>query len=411
MAVSMGLACAVAACDDPTRVGCVANVDCAGLSACVAGECVLDAAQCESIGALETVSSSRFGTLTDVEEAHVAVDANGAAHVCAYGLTETGAYDSVYLRQISSSEYTATQIAVGMGTPERCGAIAVTSDGVPFVISKSSTSALYLIGGSWMSVPLTGLEGVEAKGAVAGDSAFISLTADATGGAYLAMSLGFELESQAVYLAHLSGQSVEVIVNGWSEDGNHTSVGHAPQVISLSSGEIRAVVDDVSGFDVLFADQYLGALSTVEGVYGRAAVGPRGGVRALYLDRNYILRLDNLGSGAFAPLAQIETVSIDEMSGGEVPWEIAVDGTDASHIVYQDLNQGERALLYERVTAGGTPDVPVFVTAALSGGLPGLQRYAVGTDICGRATIADIEDVEDADAGAPRAALVVREGR
>jgi hypothetical protein len=314
----------------------------------------------------------------------------------------------VYMRQTAWNAFDEQSIAAADGVPLRCGAITVSSDGVPYLLARSPASVMYLNGGSWATVPLTGLEGIEAQGAIAGDTALITLTPDSTGGVYVAMSLGYALENQGVYMAHVAGSELEVLVNGWSESGAYTVVGHAPQVLLLVNGTPRAVMDYFSSFDVLFTDQYLGALASVEGVHARAAAGSGGGVRAVYLDHNYNLILANLDTGEFMPIAELGSVVIDESGNGQVPWEIAVDGAWASHVLYQDQSQGAEAVLYRRIGAAGEIDEPIFVSNALATGLPGMQRYALDTDICGRATVATIEHAQD---GAGASVLVVREGR
>lgn len=396
------------ACDDE-KGSCHANVDCGGMDACVAGTCVSVPADCENVGAIADIWSGPLpgGEGATVTEAHATVDPTGAVHLCWYGMAGDGAQVAMYAKQTAWNGFSTSEIAAADGVPLRCGAITASSDGVPYVLVRSPASVAYLQSGSWAVVPLTGLEGVEAQGAVAGDRAVISLSPATDGGVYLAMSLGFELESQGAYVAYIAGPEIEVLVNGWSEAGAHTVVGHAPQVISLADGTPRAVMDYFGSFDVLFTDQYLGALAAAEGVFARAAATPSGAVRVIYLDHNFNLNVASLDSGEFEPLADLGAVETDEAGNGQVPWEIAVDAAGGSHLLVEDQAQGSDALEYRKVATDGAISTTAILTSSLAGDLPGMQRYALATDLCGRATIATVE--RNADVGVTL--LVVREGR
>jgi hypothetical protein len=401
------------ACDEKKAEPCHANVDCAGTKACVWGRCIDDVAKCESIGAFEDLYEELPVGLDSVSELHTTVDVDGAVHYCAYG-TIDGDPSAWYGTQTAWSAFTSSEMMLESGDPIRCGALAVSSDGVLYALSRSGAVVYKSAGmGAWGAVPLDGLQGIEAQGAVAGDRAVISLSPDADGGVYLAISLGFALEDQALYLAHAKLGEVEVLVNGWDEDGDHTVTGHAPQILIPSppgggtqGGGLRLLFGRPVSFDVLLADEAMGVYGQVEGIHPRGAAGPDGGVLAMYLDHNYQLHLDSVEGDSFEELAVLGEVEIDESGDGQVPWIMAVDANDTAHLLIEDEAQGGDALTYGTVLADGTVSDAIVLTTSLAAGLPGMQRYALGTDICGRATIVTVE--ESAELGV---VLKVREGR
>jgi hypothetical protein len=400
----------LAACAEEESGPCGANVDCPGVAACVAGACVSDPAGCESVGALADVWSGPLpgAEAATVFEAHVAVDSNGAAHVCWSGQDSAGAPVSSYARQTSWNTFEVSPLAPADGTQLRCGAIAVDDVGTPFVLSRSPAAVAALGTSGWVAVPLSGLEGPEAAGAIGGSNPVIALTPDETGGVYVAISLGLLASDQAVYLAHLSGTGLEVLLNGWSESGAHASVGHAPQVVLAADGALRVLRGDLGASVIELSDANFNLLDVTDGYLARSAAAPDGPeIRAAYFDKNFVLRVADITTSEFTPLGDLGPMLLDDSGEGLIPWEIAVDSAATAHLLIEDLSQGDDALVYRTVDAVGAAREPVIVTTSLDGDLPGMQRYALATDLCGRATIAYVE--KNTETGAP--ALVIREGR
>jgi len=141
-----------------------------------------------------------------------------------------------------------------------------------------------------------------------------------------------------------------------------------------------------------------------EGLHPRIAAGPDGSMVALYLDHNYRLHLDSVEGDAFEELALLGEVEIDESGDGQVPWALAVDDLDVAHLLIEDEAQGNAALTYRTVKSDGTVGDAMVLTTDLAD-LPGMQRYAVGTDICGRATVVTAQSSADGTV------LRIREGR
>ena len=395
-----------AACSDDKDGHCLANVDCSGVTACVHGKCISDTGKCDTIGAFQDVYEGAFLPKESLQEIHAKVDSGGAVHLCYYGMAGD-APAGFYAKQTSSDEF--THIPLGSSGATRCGAIAVSSTGTPWVVSRNPPSLMMLTdNGGWGTITLDGLQGIEAKGAVAGDRALISLTPDDQGGMYVSMSLGYQLESQPVYLAHALIGELEVLVNGWSESGDHTDIGHAPQVLGVGP-QLTMIMGNVLGFDIVLADEAMIQSDATEGLYPRAAVGADGTTMAAYLDHNYRLRVDVIEDGLFEEHTVLGVVGIDESSDGQVPWELDVDAYGTGHLLIEDKAQGSNALVYRSVNILAEATEPVLLTTEMVGDLPGMQRYALGTDICGRATVVTIEE-HPTETGVETAVKIV-EGR
>lgn len=401
---------AVPACVGEGTGRCRANVDCSEGAACVAGECTTDSAECTDVGAFADVWA---GPLPGAEsaivfEAHAAVDAQGAVHLCWSGQDGSGAAVSVYAEQTAWNVFESSSLALGDGTLLNCGAIAVGADGTPFVLSRSPAAIASYGSSGWVAAPLAGLEGPEAAGAISSANAMITLTPDGGGGAYVAISIGFLVSNQAVYLAHYLGTELEVIVNGWAESGAHTSVGHGPQFIVVTTDATRVLRGNVGASVIELTDATFNLFDTVDGYYARSAASPDlTAARTAYFDKNFILRVADIANDEFTLVGDLGALLVDDTGDGIVPWEIAVDNAATTHLLVLDLSQGPNALVYRTLDAAGAASAPIIISMSFAADLPGTQRYALGTDLCGRATIVIVE----ADGEAGGAKLVVMEGR
>ncbi len=386
---------------------CYANVDCSGISACVDGQCIADVAQCNTYGAFmditelplpfETGEQGEQDTDTAVDpgaprllEAHAVVDAGGAVHLCTYS-QEQGRFVGRYIWQTGWGRFDQEEVVTALNDPVRCGGLALATDGTAYLVSRTPPAVLTRTApGSWTTAALAGLEGVEAQGAVAGDRTLITLTPDNQGGVYVGLSLGFELEAQPIYLAHVAGSTLNVLVNGWSELGHYTATGHAPQFLLQQNG-VQVMLGSVRDFDIQLTDTALNVSTQFEGLYPRAVVDGQGRVLAAYLNRNFELHLNRVEGGIYTPFTNLGEVGLDESSEGQLPWDMAVDAAGTIHLLIEDNALGVGALMYRQVTTDGVASDARAVTCELADSLPGMQKYAMRTDICGRATIAMLE--------------------
>ncbi len=404
LGLSLLLSCSYTQGDD-NGASCRANADCTGASACVDGTCTDDEAKCASIGAFADITEKTFDG--QIDEMHVAVDPGGAVHYCYLG--SNGVF---YGRQTDANAFEEKEL-VADGKQVRCGAVTVGSDGRGIVFSRAPGAVLFEEDSGWKAIELEGLELSEAGAALINEMTLIALTPDDNGGVYVALSLGFELQSQPVYIAHATREGIDVLVNGWSEDGAYSATGHAPQVVNIDGpeewGTPLVLMGELTGqFNVELTNASLSTIDQLEGWLPRAAVGPDGVGYALYLDRQYTLRLARIdadleSASVFEALAILGELDFDEATG-QIPWDLAVDETGAAHVLYEDVTQGQGAVLYLRVNPDGSQTAPILIAADLAD-LPGMQRYALATDICGRATVAAVES------GGAGLKLKVMEGR
>ncbi|MCP4605906.1 MAG: hypothetical protein GY847_36240 [Proteobacteria bacterium] len=414
-ALAGGLVLVLISCSKENGDSCLANVDCGAGSACVEGRCIDDAADCIAIGAFAEVAEVSPEHADQVHEIHVAVDSAGALRYCYYGQSVDRPV-SYYGRQVSAEGFEEIAIMVD-GNPASCGAITVDADGGAIVFSRDPSAILFEEEGTWTAVSLEGLQLSEAKAALVNDKTLISLTSDKKDGVYISLSLGFEIRNQPVYLAHATRDGIEILLNGWSDHGVYTATGHAPQIIDLDGtedleGPLVLLGELGGGFSVQLTTSSLSVAAEVEGGLPRAAIGPDGRGYALYIDRQYALRLDAISAkqgfaNTFEELAVLGEIGFDE-SDGQLPWDMSVDQDGAAHVLYEDKTQGNGVVLYRRVNADGTMTEPLVVETELVTNLPGMQRYALSADICGRATVVTMEKDTSADA-----ALVMKviEGR
>ncbi|MFO8074426.1 MAG: hypothetical protein R6V85_21400 [Polyangia bacterium] len=405
----LGVVLPITACVDKPEGPCHANVDCPGLEACVLGECVADPAKCERSGAVADISTLIPLHTAEIYEMHVHVADDGAVHYCYYGEDIGGAAIAYYGRQTGWDSVVEERLETPSGSPARCGALAITSSGVVAVLSRSPAAVLFRSPAGGFSGPeLDGLLSNEALGALASDRTVISLRADELGGVLVGLSLGYQLESQPVYLARATPGAIDVLINGWSESGAATHTGHAPQVWEgASASGISAVLGKVLSFEVVLADRNLSEIDAVEGLHPRVALDASGAARVVHLDHNYGLWIDEIEDGAFVERAFVGEVGLDESGDGQLPWSLAIDSDGRDHLLYEDPTQGAGALVYRVVGAQGEVGDPMIVSSSLAGDLPGMQLYAHGIDICGRATLAVVEDDEQEQATGIR----VLEGR
>jgi hypothetical protein len=406
--LAVGVSAWAVACQDEPDEPCRANVDCPGLGACVLGECVTDPEDCERIGAMVDVTEIRPFFAAKVKELHVHLAADGAVHYCYYGEDASGSVIAYYGRQTAWNNTVEVPLATSGGSPARCGAIATTPDGGVAVLSRSPGAVLFgNASGGFGGPTLDGLQGIEAQGALAGDRTSISLRADAQGGVLVGLSLGYQIESQPIYLARATAEGLEVLVNGWKESGTATWIGHAPQLWDPGWGGAAAVMGRVLAFRVVLVDQDMSGIDTVEGVHPRLAVSGSGTARVAYLDRNWGLWIDEIQDGAFQERAFVGEIGLDESNDAQLPWDLVIDDEGRDHLLYEDATQGLGALVYRVIEASGEVGEPAMLTVGLAGDLPGGQLYSQAPDICGRVTVATVED--DGAGGVP--VIRVREGR
>jgi len=351
---------------------------------------------CEAIGAFADIVEVAPKNADVVYEMHTFIDEGGAVHYCYYGELEEQIV-SRYGYQTNWNTFVEEPLVTTEGEVARCGALVVTSDDSTVVMSRSPGAMLFRQGaGAWASVEFDGLKGIEAQGALSGNRTLILLVPDDAGGVYVGMSLGYEIEAQPVYLAHADPSGLDVLANGWSESGEYSVTGHAPQVVApIGGGDVAVVLGRVQLFDVVLADEALDVTDQTEGLYPRVAVGADGVPQVLYVDHNFELHLDLLQGGAFETYALLGAVGLNQNSEGQLPWDMDVDGYGTTHVLFEDYGQGPRALLYRSVDASAEISAPTVITSDLDDEMPGMQRYAMSSDICGRATITMLEVGED----------------
>ncbi|MBN2344082.1 MAG: hypothetical protein JXX29_03305 [Deltaproteobacteria bacterium] len=380
----------VLGCDgDKSEAGeCKGNVDC-GLGACVLGECVVEPAECQTLGTFVDGSVHPFSAVDYLEEVHVLVDDEGAAHYCYSGYKDN-VLETRYGKQTSFDEFEEINLKVPGEEQVKCGAIALSSEGVPYVLSRSLPAFVYYENGQWYRRQLDSLQEREGKGAVASSQTVIHLSPDTDGGMFVSMSLGFDLGSQPIYIAHILNGTVEELVNGWVEEGTGTVLGYAPQVIGDSVEDARYLAADDNSYNMQWMNLDGTGAVIKEGFYPKLAQGTQGYKAVAYVDRNWFLKVDSLSTG-FTDVATVDQIDLSIDLDGQIPWDVAQDVRGRTHLIYENTNQGYGRLSYRRVNATGVVSDVLMVSDALVQGLPGMQRYALNTDVCGRPTVALIE--------------------
>ncbi len=403
------LSCASSPSND--NIDCHAAVDCAEISACVDGACIDDASQCSSLGVFVDIFEARPQNADKVDELHVTLDDTGAVHYCYHG-TKNNQPVSYYGYQTAWNAFSEQQLKIGEWDAVRCGALTVTPEGVPYFLLREPAGVVYPDeNGAFVFVELRDLTGLEPSGALKGSRTLISLTPDDEGGVYLALSLGFELGSQPIYLARVKPDgSLQTLVNGWSDSGEYSATGHAPQFVLTGAGA-EMIMGRLLSFKVLKADTNLEITAEQEGAYPRAAIDPSGDPFVAYMDHNKYLHLDRIVGNEFQPFTRVGKVEIPENDEGQIPWELTFDSEGKAHLLIEDATQGAGKLTYRTVDTGGNVSAQEILTESLTAGLPGMQRYTIGTDLCGRPIVAAISDIAT-DAGVPDLpAIAVMEGR
>jgi len=373
---------------------CRANVDCSGTEACVQGECIYDPNDCEVVGAFGKVTQIMPQNAKNIIEIHTVIDETGAVHYCYFGQSETGDHVAYWGRQTAWNTFVETAIIDEKGRSGDCGALVISSEGQPFILARNLHAVLFKTGqGAWSAAALEGLSGAEAKGALSSARVVISMSSDESGGVYLGMSLGFELYNQAVYLAHVTQGSLKLILNGWQESKEHTAVGYAPQWLPAvkDTDSPSLLIGYPKSNTISFADADLISLMSVEGLYHRLVVGAGGEAFVLYLGNNFQLRLDRVKNDELEAFASLGAVQMSQSADGQIPWAAAVDVNGATHLLIEDQSMGGQALLFKEVSKEGKTTEGRLVSDSLETELPGMQRYALGTDLCGRATIVIVE--------------------
>ena len=390
---------------------CSANIEC-GPGACVLGECVTQAADCRSLGTFVDISTQSFDGIEQMEEIHMTIDNSGAVHYCYSGFSANG-YVSRYGRQTGISTFDEVDIRVANGEPASCGAISLSSTGVPYVISRIQPSFVYYEDGKWFRRTFDALQGDDGKGAVASEQTIIHLTPDALGGMYASMSLGINVSRQPLYIAYINDGVVTEILNGWQENGESDLTGYAPQMISISKDGASYFVTDNQSHSMRWQNFDGGVFSQTEGFYATVARGVQGVFAVAYLDRNFTLQVAELTSG-FTGIASVGQVDLGANLNGRIPFTIALDRSNDAHLLVEDVTQGYGVLSYYKVNSQGQVSDAQLVANDVVPELPGMQQYAIGTDICGRPTIAFAEyEVESDDitgTSSIKPVLRIREG-
>lgn len=389
------------ACSSVAPLDCFTNDDCAGAHACVEGRCVSDPDECEVLGLFEAVAETAPKHATKVTHMQVALDDDGRAHYCYYGYDgETPV--SYYGKQVEEESFEEEPLVIE-GEPVLCGGIALSEEGTPFILSKSPGAVMFRIAGwddkkkkevdvSWEHLELTGLTGPGARAALYGDDTVISLTKDGENGMYAALSLGFQVAMQPLYVAHIDKkEGIEVLVNGWKEKEDPTVVGYAPQVM-MAEKEPYMVVGRLFQSAVWLSGLDLEITADVEGTHPRAAPGKKNSAWMVYLGYNRNLVLSQVKEGKIEEAGALAAVSVDLSAGGRIPWDLTVDREDVAHVLYEDKAQGSGALVYKAGDKDNLTGPEQIVTTALSRELSGNGLFDITCDLCGRPTVALIED-------------------
>ncbi len=402
---------ALTACTGPEETGgCAADVDCGAGQTCVLEACISDAGDCEVIGAFAEVSAMPLEGEV-IHEAHVVWDGAGAAHYC-YLATVNGVLQGRYGVQVSADQFEEEELLVAERSI-RCGAIAVSTQGVPFVFSRTEPALVYRTAEGWVEIIYDSLRGDEAIDAVHAEEASIRLTPDVDGGMYAALALGYDLLSQPIHIAHFDGTALEVIIDGWSGGNGFLVASHAPQVLEARSRLTGApspgiLIGDLLRESIGYFDLDGGHVDSLSGGYHVGALDRDGVLWVAYLDGNYHLNVNRLSDDGFVRVSDLGAVTLKQEQKGQAPWEFAVDDRGIAHVAWVELTGGTATLLY----ATASEDLPAarILTTDLRDDLPGSGRWAVRTDLCGRAEVAVFVNETELDAAQTRTVLKVFKG-
>lgn len=385
-------------CADESDSGdCFSNVDCAGRMACVQGKCVGNFTECEMLGAFQPIVTHSFSDVNRLEDGHTFIDEFSTVHYC-YDAYINGAYVSRYGKQTSSFSFNEIPIQNSSYQEIHCNALAISSDGTPFVLDKHNALVLYRINGAWRIFTLREIETNVERADLAGNDTVIHMTPDNTGGMYVGISMGYTHTEQKVYLAHATSGGFELLKNGL-RDTNVFS-GHAPQFAPQAATSATTaqpvstipyyVTDDLKHSVVSLNDSQIGSIQSVEGGYPRVDLDEAGYLNILYVDTNYFLRVARMQNGHFLERGTAGQIDFDSPNA-QIPWVFDVRPTGTSHILYEDNTQGYHTLSYRKVTQDNASDISI-ITTALTSTLNGSQKYAIHTDLCRRATVAVFEE-------------------
>ncbi len=383
-AVFLSICCQV---EDSDGEECVSNSDCLGAAACVSKTCVSDTALCQYTGVFFDVIKSEPQHADTVGHFQVEIDQLGKVHYCYTGFRENEKV-SYYGRQTGWQTFDEVPLTTPKAEPVQCGGLAITPFGHPYVLSTNPPAVLYSTCDGWQMVQLTGLTGTEAAGALRSPYTLVSLTPDALGGVYVGLSLGFELGFQPIYLAYLDKTTLTVLLNGWSEDGNHTAFGHAPQFFMHHGAQLA--VGKWLDFEIALVQPDLDTATQFTGAYPRVDTQTDGPTSIVYVDHNRELYLNSVANNQLQHPVALGTIGPIEGERGRVPWDVTTDQYGTRYILYEDTTQGTGVLLYRSVDAAGKPGIAQIIANNLINehGLPGMQTYSIGTDVCGRPVIA-----------------------
>jgi hypothetical protein len=168
-------------------------------------------------------------------------------------------------------------------------------------------------------------------------------------------------------------------------------VGYAPQVM-MAGDTPYIVVGRMFQSAIWLSDLDLEITADVEGSRPRAAEGKNGTSWVVYMNHNRNLVLGRISDGGIEERDELATVAQDFSVNGRVPWDLAMDEGEVAHLVFEDSAQGRQGLVYK---TGGKTGQEQIITERLSRELHGNGLYDITADLCGRSTVAMIEDPKD----------------
>ena len=373
---------------------CVANADCEIHSPCVSGKCVQNIHECTQLGAISRVAEYPLDELDTVQEAHVHTGADGKTAICYWG-TKNGVLHSRYVRQLSSDGFEEEELVDAAGLPVRCVSIHRTVDGDTFFVSRNTPSIVWRKNGVWRRALLPGLQGPEAQGAMLGPNTSVNMTSDGQNGVYVTMSVGFELSTQALYVASFESGAATPLLNGWNEEGAHQPTGHAPQIVRKMEGEqisfFGLVYYQPESNSIRFVDASFQLIDSVEGIFASIDNNSYTPTSALLMDRNRYLRFADVGQTALTMSDTAIHYDFVETSNGQVPWQIARDISQTTHVLAYQPWIGANTLAYFQVDQQGIKAPEQIISEDYAHSLPAGQLSSISTDRCGRATMSFVK--------------------
>ncbi len=390
------------ACAQKAPTDCFSNADCAESDACVDSRCISEPIDCEVLGVFDEKAEIVPQHATLVTQMSVTLDDRGLVHYCYSGFDDETPI-AYYGRQLNGPELAEEEALTIEENPVSCGGIAIAEDGTPFILARSPGAVMYRVETpsedekatpevSWESLELTRLQSSGAKAALRGDDTVVSLTRDDKNGIFLGLSLGYQVAFQPLYIAHVTKKDgLEVLVNGWEEDDDPSVVGFAPQVMMLGDTPYM-IVGRMFQSSVWLSDLELEIAADVEGAYPIAGKGRDDTVWSLYSDHNDNLVVSKVQDKEFVEVGKLAQIDTDFNLNGRLPWDLSIDRNEVAHVLFSDVAQGANALVYQNSDANGLLGTEQIVTTSLTREIPGNFLYDINTDMCGRPTIAVVEN-------------------